>query len=205
MTSIFPLLACAVLLSGQQLLASHAIYKTVGTVVTIGNQGVVKSVGKGYWVLDPDTGRLTAIGSFTVNGTKFVTVVETQNYRMEKVYGKGGAGYTVLAKAESPGTQFAGVLLESVYARGLDSSVIIDYSRGPQWLPRTFKSVSRGINRIEQTGAIVAAESSGTGTLDVVASRASNVSETFEAVVARLKSFFTSRGYTEYTPPAAIP
>lgn len=184
--------------------AAQAIYKTAGSQVIYGNGRITRIAATGFWVFDPDTGRLTAIGAFTLNGSKIFSVVPAENYRIERVTGAAGATYTIIAKAESPGTQFAGTLLESAYSRGLDSSVTID-SQGLRRLPRTFASVGRAIIRNEQTGVTVTGETTGSALLDVNASKATNLSESFDDAVARLTIYFIARGFTQFSPAPAQP
>lgn len=101
--------------------AEQAIYKGIGKQTLYGNGQIQNVRTQGFTVFDPDTNRITAIGGFTINGQKLFTVVPAMNYRVEHLTGPNGSTYTILAKAESPGTQFAGTLLEEVYIRGKDS------------------------------------------------------------------------------------
>ena len=120
------------------------------------------------------------------------------------MWGPRGATYTVFSKAESPGTQFAGTLLESAYGKGLNSAVVIDFA-GVRALPRTLSTISRSLLLDTTTGGVLAGESSGTAVLDINASRASSLAETFDGAVARLALSFVARGYTLYTAPPAQP
>lgn len=155
---------------------------------------------RGYTVFEPDTQRGTTIGWFVLNGLKYFTIVPLQNYRLDHVSGANGANFTVLSKAESPGTQFAGVLLEASYLRGRESLVTIGPA-GTRPLPKTLASWSRGIT---QSQAKSASEASGTYTLNLNASRLSNyANESFEATVTRFSNSFIARGYTLSTPTPA--
>jgi len=122
------------------------------------------------------------------------------NYRIEHLTGPNGSSYTILAKAESPGTQFAGILFEAAYVRVKDSWITIDYSRGAQSLPLKFiSSSSHGIVHNGQNGITLVREATGSAMLDVKASRASNLSESFDDAVARLEFYLISRGFTKLT------
>jgi hypothetical protein len=190
-----------VLISALQLEAAQAIYKSIGRQTVIGNNQVRSVTVKGFSIFDPDSNRGTAIGAFTVDNRKLFTVVPLQNYRIEHVSGANGATYTVMAKAENPGTQFAGLILESVYLRGRDSEVTID-SHGTRSLPRTFTCSARIIAKNAQNGVTLAGEVTGSYTLDIRASQSSSSSETFDEAVARLTNSFISQGYTQFTAPA---
>lgn len=181
---------------------THAIYKSVAYQTLIGNNQITTLVSRGYFVYDPETQRGTAVAGFVVNHSKVFSVVPLQNIRVEHVTGMHGTTYTIIAKAESPGTQFAGTLLESAYMRGQDSYVVID-ATGPRKLPRTFVSSGRSITQNTETGTTIAGEVSGSFVLDVNGSRSSNLSETFDAAVSRLTNLFVARGYVQFTPVPA--
>jgi hypothetical protein len=165
---------------------------------------ITRLPAKGYWVMDPDTGRITALAELKINGMKLFSVAPLQNHRLDTVRGPRGTTYTVLSKAESPGTQVAGTLSELVYGRGLNSEVVID-STGVRRLPRTLSTIGRSLLLDAGTGGVFAGESSGTAVLDINASRASSLAESFEDAVARLSLSFVARGYTLYTAPPAKP
>jgi hypothetical protein len=184
--------------------AGQAIYRSTGTQVIYGNGITTRVQSKGFWVVDPDTGRFTALGELKINGMKLFTVVPAQNYRLVTVRGSRGATYTVISKAESPGTQFANTLLESVYGKGLDSSVLID-SAGVRRLPRTFSTLGRALVLDPDSDEILAVESSGSAVLDIPASRASSLAESFDDTVARLALSYVARGFTQFTAPPALP
>lgn len=202
MNSRYIILIIAFFVSSVSSRAGHAIYTSIGRQTLIGNGQVTKLTARGFLIFDPDTARATVIVGFTLNRLKLFSVVPLQNYRVEHLNGPNGSTYTVIAKAESPGTQFAGTLLEAVYLRGRDSSVTID-SQGARALPRTFTSSARAISRNEQAGITIGGEVSGTYVLDINASRASNLSESHDAAANRLTNYFIARGYTQFTPAPA--
>ena len=178
----------------------HAIYTTIGTQMSYGNDQRTRITTKGFVIFEPDTQRGTAIAGFVRNGAKHFAVVPMQNYRVDHVSGAKGVTYTIVAKAESPGTQFAGTLLEAIYMRGPDSQVSLG-SSGQRHLPKKLISSSRSIVQNDQTGIYVASEASGTAMLDLRASVASNLAnESFAATVARVTSQFIANGYTQIAP-----
>jgi hypothetical protein len=182
--------------------AGHAIYKIAGKGTVYGNGAVTKFTGQGFMVFDPDTNRITAVSGVLLNNLKLVSVLPFQNYRVEQLTGPNGSSYTVLAKAESPGTQFAGTILDSAYYRGMNSMVTIDFL-GARSLPRTFTFSGRAISQNTQTGVTVGSESAGSATLDIKESWSSNLSESHDEVVTRLKNTLIARGFVPFTLPPA--
>ena len=175
----------------------HAIYTVIENQTVRGNGKITPIIRRGYVVFEADTHRGTEIVGFVLNNTKLFAVVPLQNYRVDRVSGPAGTTYTIMAKAESPGTQFAGTLLQAVYLRGLDSIVTLGLA-GQRRLPKTLKGWARDITQNEQTGITAASELSGTYSLNIRASADSNATnETFEATVARLASKFLTRGYSQ--------
>jgi hypothetical protein len=182
--------------------AGHAIYKITAKGTNYGNGAITKFTGQGFLVYDPDTKKITAISGSLIDNLKLVSVVPFQNYRIEQLGGPNGSSYTVFAKAESPGTQFAGIISESAYYRGVNSVVTIDF-QGPRSLPRAFTFSGRGIAQNSQTGVTVSGESTGSATLDIKESWSSNLSESHDEVVTRLKNTLIARGFVPFTLPPA--
>ncbi len=193
----------AFLLSSLSANAGHAIYASIGHQTIYGNNQITKITARGFLVFNPDTQAATAIVGFTLNNLRLFSVVPLHNYRVEHLIGPRGSTFTIIAKAESPGKQFAGTLLEAVYLRGRDTSVIID-SQGTRSLPQTFISSARAIAHNDQTGITTGGEVSGSYTLNINASRASNLSETDDGAVTRLTTYFIAHGFTQFTPAPAI-
>jgi hypothetical protein len=189
-------------ITSASLPGAQAIYSSSGKATYFGAGKTQTINSKGFFIFDPDSHRAVAIGGSTINGQKVFTAVEVENHRVETVQAAKGASYMIIAKAESPGTQFAGILLESVYMRGLNAQVAID-SQGVRTLPRTFTGVGRSIGENQNASITVVGESTSNYTLDLKASRTSNQSETFDDAVARLTNYFVSRGYTEVTADPA--
>src|SRR5207237_8641415 len=95
------------LISALPGMAGQAIYKTTGHATIFGNGQIQSIVTRGFVVLDPDTRRITEIGTFTINGQRVLKVIQDENYRFEQVAGPNGTTNSVIAKAESTSTQFA--------------------------------------------------------------------------------------------------
>jgi hypothetical protein len=182
--------------------AGHAIYTIAGKGTTYGNGAITKFIGQGFLVYDPDTKKITAVSGLLINKLKLLSVVPFQNYRIEQLMGPNGSSYTVFAKAESPGTQFAGTILDSSYYRGINSVVTIDF-QGPRSVPRTLIFSGQSISQNTQTGVTVGGESTGKATLDIKESWSSNLSESHDEAVARLKNILITRGFVPFTPPPA--
>jgi hypothetical protein len=190
----------AAILVSSSAVAGHAIYKVSSVTTALGNGLSSRVSGSGFFIYDPDTKRTASIPAFTVNGMKLFSVSEVANLRVDQVSGPRGASYTVISQAESPNTQFAGVLSSAAWNRGLNVPVVID-GQGTRLIPKIFSGISRSV--AEQPGFLVASEVSGKMTLDVMASRASNLSETFDQAVARIVTFLISKGYTQLMLPPA--
>jgi hypothetical protein len=201
MKTLFPILL-TVLLSLSAAYSRQAIYKDVSTSTLIGNGNTLRVSSKGFFVLDLDGTNLTVttITAFTLNGQKYFTVKPFQNYRAAQVFGPNGAAYYVIAKAESPGTSSASTLLESVYYQGKVSVATLD-SSGPSYLPKTATSVAQNITYNAANGVTLAGTGSGTLTLDIKGSLASNnAGESFDSAVNRLAATFAQAGYTQVSP-----
>jgi len=182
--------------------AENAIYNTKGRQVNLGNGNITELVTRGFLVLHPDAKKGVAVGGFTTNDLKFFAVVPLQNYRFETVSGPGGSTYLIVAKAESPGTQFAGTILESVYSWGRNVTVTIG-PNGARSLPKVFTGGANGL-LTSPTGATITAQSHSTVVLDIRASAASNIArESIDAVAARLATYFVARGYVQVKPEPA--
>lgn len=180
--------------------AEHLIYKSVGRQTVHGGGKSVPVTSRGFQILDALTLKGTAIGSFVLNGQKFYTVVPMDKYRVDLVAGARGAIYTVISKAESPGTQFQGVLLEAASMRGKNQFLKIS-PMATAFAPKILISVSRSIN--SGNGNTFASEGSGSSILDIRATFGSNQIETFDQAVTRHELYFASRGYSKITlsPP----
>jgi len=70
-------------------------------------------------------------------------------------------------------------------------------------LPRAYTMNARNVVKNTVSGVTVSGETTGTATLDVNGSRASNITENYDGAVARFTSYFTGLGYTLVIPPPA--
>lgn len=184
--------------------AEHIIYRSIGRQTIYGNGKIVRVTVQGYLVVDANTIfggpiKATAVGGFSLNGVKAYSVVPLQSYRLDTVIGPKGTTYTIVAKAESPGTQFAGVLLESVYLRGRNQALQIAPQATAQF-PRVFSSSARAI---AQLATKTAGEVSGSYTYDHKNTFVSNQLETFDQAVTRFSNGFAGKGYIQVFPAPA--
>ena len=185
----------------------QVIYKSVGNQTIFGNGKVAHITAKGFLVLSSGVTfgypvKATAIAGFTLNGLKLFSVVPLENYRWDTYSGANGATYSTMAKAESPGTQFDGVLLEAVYLRGKNTTLNLGPTASA-FMPRTFFSSARSIGLNSQTGIKTVGEVTGSYVFDQKATAASNQLETYDEAVTRLSNGFAGRGYTQFFPPPA--
>ena len=188
--------------NGEQL-----IYRSIGHQTTTGDGKITHLTVKGFLVLDANVVngnpvKATAVAGVTFHGVKFYTVVPLQKYQVATVSGPNGTNFTILAKAESPGTQFSGTLLEAVYLRGKNRNLTIS-PQSSVYLPRTFTSSARGISLNPQTNNKAVGEISVSYVLDSNETFVSNQLETFEQAVTRLSNGFAGRGYTQFFPTPA--
>jgi hypothetical protein len=185
--------------------AEQLIYRSIGRQVIYGNAKITRITAQGFLVVDANSlfggpPKATAIAGFTLNGVKLYSVVPLQKYRVDTIAGPNGT-YTTMAKAEAPGTQFQGVLLEAVYLRGKDQGLKIGPQAGATF-PRVFSSSARAIG-VNAQGGKTAGEVTGSYVFDQKATFTSNQLETFDQAVTRLSNGFAGRGYTQFSAPPA--
>ena len=182
--------------------ADTAIYRIALNQTVFGNGSVQRVAAKGWLVHDTDNGAVTFVYGFKVGSLKFLAVRRFNGHRIDRVEGSKGSSYTVISFAANPSTEFAGVLMESLHLRGRNSTISLG-SDGLLSLPRTYTMNARNVVKNTATGVTVSGETSGTATLDVNGSRASNITENYDGAVARFTSYFTGLGYTLVIPPPA--
>lgn len=133
--------------------AQVAIYDYRGSASTIGAFASSPSSGAGFLVIDLGTYQATYIGLLTLGskGNRQLYFQETPlaNFLITEVAGPRSQTYTVLAKAEAPGTQYAGVALHQAKAVGVNSSVLIrSFPSALFWtLPKSLGSSSLAVTR----------------------------------------------------------
>lgn len=180
--------------------ADTAIYRTSGTQTAFGFDNVQRVAARGFFLFNTQTNQITNISSFRTNGLKLFSVRVFTAHRIDVVNGPHGTTYTVITFAAAPSTDFAGVLMESLYLRGLNSNVALS-TAGTSTVPRTFALNARTV--VETGGKLGSGESTGTFVLDIAGSRASNLFETYDTAVARFTSYYTGLGYTQVVLPPA--
>jgi hypothetical protein len=204
--SFLVLLTFIVVATTANLHAQIAIYVYKGSAATIGGGGKLNATAAGSLAIDLNTYQATYIG-LTAYGTgknRVVYFQETplQNFITTQIYGPKGTSYTVLAKAEAPGTQFAGVVLEQAQAVGLNAILTIQTLPSKlNWiLPRSLKSV--GLVLAEEGGADYLARESGTYTLSSkVTTSYNNAGLSVGDYVSFIRNFYIQKGIQEMVLP----
>lgn len=189
--------------------AQVAIYEYRGSATTLGGGGSLAAKAAGSLAIDLNTFQATYIGltAFGTGKNRVVYFQETplQNFTITQISGPKGTSYTVLAKAEAPGTQFAGVVLEQAQAVGKNALLTIQTlpSRLNWILPRSFKSV--GLVLAEEGGADYLARESGTYTLNSkVTTSYNNAGLSVGDYVSFIRNFYIQKGIQELVLPPPI-
>jgi len=200
---VFILLALATTASSGQ--AQIAIYEYRGSATNLGGGGSLLVTAAGGLAIDLNTYQATYIGllAFGTGGNRVRFFQETPllNFITTQISGPRGTSYTVLAQAEAPSTQFAGIALQQSQAVGLNSIVTIrTLPSALRWiLPRTFKSTSLAIS--EEGGADYLARENGTYTLNAKATTAyNNAGLGVGDFVTFIRNFYTERGIQKLPP-----
>ncbi len=179
------------------ILADQAIYKTKGTATVIGRGSEQKiKADYGFWVLDPESKRLTIIAALTNQGKKVIQIVEADNMNTVNVLGANGKRYLSMAKAESPSAQMPALAAEGIFAIGEITPVSINGTKTAM-IPKTIKTI--GFNQLSfGAGHYMVTQSQGVASLDLKASQESNrLKEDHEAAVNRISAGLKARGYLE--------
>lgn len=190
--------------------AQIAIYEYRGTVTSLGGGVRMTSTGAGSLAIDLTTYEAVYIG-LIASGTGRNRVVYFQevplvNSLITQISGLRGATYTVLAKAEAPGTQFAGVVLHQQQAIGLNSILTIKTvpSRLNWILPRTLRSI--GLVIVEEGGADYLARESGTYSFSAkVTTPYNNAGLSVRDYVSFIRNFYIQKGIQEIVLPPPPP
>lgn len=202
----FTLLALATTASSGQ--AQIAIYDYRGSVTSLGGGGSLLITGAGGLALDLNTYEATYIGllAFGTGGNRVQYFQEAPllNFITTQISGPRGTSYTVLAKAESPSTELASLILQQSSAVGLNSIVTIrTLPSALRWIvPRTLKSIGLGIS--EEGGTDYLARENGTYTLNAKATTAyNNAGLGVGDFVTSIRNYYTQRGVQEWISPPA--
>ena len=178
------------------------IYDFKGSATAIGGRSSLSTTAIGNLAWDLNTNQATYIGliTFSSGKNKFVYFQETplENFVITQIYAPKNITYTVLAKAEAPGTQFAGVLLEQAQATGINSSNTIQTSPKLNWiLPKSLSS--SGFVITEAGNYDYLGQSTGTYTLNSKLTISSNNSGiSVNTYISSLRNYYTQKGYQEY-------
>ena len=178
------------------------IYDFKGSATAIGGRSSLSTTAIGNLAWDLNTNQATYIGliTFSSGKNKFVYFQETplENFVITQIYAPKNITYTVHAKAEAPGTQFAGVFLEQAQATGINSSNTIQTSPKLNWiLPKSLSS--SGFVITEAGNYDYLGQSTGTYTLNSKLTISSNNSGiSVNTYISSLRNYYTQKGYQEY-------
>jgi hypothetical protein len=185
-----------------------AIYDYRGSSTSIGGTQSLTATGAGALVIDLETYAATYIGLINF-GTRRAPIlyfqeIPLQNYVITQIAGPRGATYTVLAKAEAPGTQYAGVVLQQDRAMGVNSLVTI------KTLPSTLTWILP--RKLSSSGFVLTADQSndymanatGTYTLNTIVTTAYNNAALSAAdFVQFVRNYYQQQGTPELILPPA--
>ena len=204
------LLVSIIVATAANLNAQIAIYSYKGSASTVGGGGRLTATAAGSLAIDLSTYQATYIGltAFGTGKSRVVYFQETplQNFITTQISGPKGSSYTVFAKAEAPGTQFAGVALEQAQAIGLNSNLTIRTlpSRLNWILPSSLKSV--GLVLAQEGGVDYLASESGTYTLALKATTSyNNARLSVGNYVSFIRNFYIQKGIQEMVLPPGAP
>jgi hypothetical protein len=185
-----------------------ALYGYKGSATTIGGNGRLGSVASGVLAIDLDTYEATYIGLIRIgtgrNRVFYFQETPLQNFVTTQIYGPSGATYTVLAKAEAPGTQFAGVVSQQARAVGRNSTLLIKtLDGGAYWiLPRTL--TSSGLVISEDATFDYLGTETGKYTLNVKMTRLANdAGFSVAQAIAPMRAYYEQAGFQELILPPA--
>jgi hypothetical protein len=197
-----------VLVFSQRNHAQIAIYDYKGTTTVLGGGANQPSSAVGNLAFDLNTMEAVYIGLLTFgtgrNRQMFFQETPLANFISTQVLGPRSSSYTVLAKAEAPGTQFAGVVLQSSQAIGINSNNVIRTSPSRlNWiLPKSLKS--SGLVITEDSSFDYLGQESGTYTFNSKLTVAyNNIGSSVSAYVSFVRNFYSSRGIQEIVLPPA--
>jgi hypothetical protein len=197
-----------VLVFSQSNHAQIAIYDYKGTTTVLGGGSNQPTSAVGNLAFDLNTMEAVYIGLLTFGkGRKtqmFFQETPLVNFISTQVLGPRSSSYTILAKAEAPGTQYAGVVLQSSQAIGINSNNVIQTSPSRlNWiLPKSLKSSGLGIT--EDSSFDYLSQESGTYTFNSKLTIAyNNTGSSVSAYVSFVRNFYSSRGIQEIVLPPA--
>lgn len=205
--SLFALLAL-ILVGSQHANALIAIYAYKGSATSTGGYGRIPSVASGALAVDLDTYEATYIGLIRIgtgrNRAFYFQETPLQNFVTTNVYGPGGATFTVFAKAEAPGTQFAGVVSQQARAVGRNSTLLIKTLEGGMFwiLPRVLTSSGLVITADDNFDYL--GTETGRYTLNVKLTRLANdAGFSVAQAIAPMREYYEQSGFQELILPPA--
>lgn len=188
--------------------AQIAVYDYRGSSTVLGGNSTLASTAAGALAIDLTTLQATYIGllGFGSGRNKQVYFQETplENFVITQIYGPRNQTYTVLAKAESPGTQYAGVTLQSASAIGLNANITIKTLPSTlNWiLPRSLKSA--GLVLTADQSSEYLGQETGTYTLNTkVTTSWNNAGLTLAQYIAFVRNIHVNNGIQEIVLPPA--
>ena len=199
--------------------ASLAIYSYKGSSTTIGGEKATAVAQTGTLVIDLDTMSATYVGQFTKgkgkNKETYYVNRLLSNTINTQILGPKGSSYTVMATAETPGTQYTGSVLHFEVAKGLNSLLTIKTGGAPQtkWLPKVMSTPAYIVTQ-DLSAVDYATEVSGTYTFNSARTIENNNSgKSLDQAVSELENSFKAQNYIEWAAgklvgmpaPAPIP
>lgn len=188
--------------------AQIAIYDYKGSTTVLGGGADQSTSAVGNLAIDLNSMEAVYIGLLTFgtgrNRQMFFQESPLENFITTQILGPRGSTYTVLAKAEAPGTQYAGVVLQSSQAIGINSNNVIKTSpvRLNWILPKTLSS--SGLVVTEDSNFDYLGRESGTYTFNSKLTIAYNNSGgSVSDYISFARNFYSSRGIQEIILPPA--
>ncbi len=197
-----------VLSFSQKNYAQIAIYDYKGTTSVLGGGANQPTSAVGNLAIDLSTMEAVYIGLLTFgtgrNAQMFFQESPLVNYISTQVFGPRNSSYTIFAKAEAPGTQYASVVLQSSQAIGINSNNVIKTlpARLSWILPKSLKS--SGLVITEDSNFDYLGQESGTYTFNSKLTVAyNNNGYVVGDYVSFVKNFYLSKGIQEIVLPPA--
>jgi hypothetical protein len=188
--------------------AQMAIYDYRGTTNSLGGNGSMRVTSSGSLAMDLATREAIYVGLVTYGSGAskqvYYQVLPLENYLNFQVYGTRNQSYTVMAKSEAPGTQYAGVALEHSHAIGLNSVITIQTIpfKMEYILPRTLKSSGMALTYDEANDYV--SQETGSYTLNIKSTlQFNNADLNIEDYIASVRNGYAQKGIQELVLPPA--
>lgn len=192
MKTLFALALLCLSLSARS--EDKLIYRMVSLSRFEGQGAVNTAQVKGVLLWNPTTNEVHSVGAAKLNKAKLLVVQKLEGY-LFKTGSIPGRSFTVMAKAVAPRQDLPAVLLESQFAKGINSLFNI---AGKQYtVPKVMPWTTRIITEVGG-GAVQTTEGKGRYTLDLSATLSSNVSgESLLAARERYRQQFIAEGFAQ--------